>query len=240
MWLGVLGPLRCEVAGNEVRIAGRLGRALLAALAVDRSQPTGVDELAEAMWGGHPPRAATKVVRNRVSSLRAALTSTFVRTAGTGYRLDDAVVVDADCFERDVGSASERLALWRGAPFGDVALWGPARAAATRLVDLRAHLEELTIAEQLDGDLDPGALVGRLEQLVEAEPFRERRWALLMRALYLAGRQHEALRAFHRARLRLRDELGLSPGAELLAIEQAVLNHDPALGRTTAPGTGAL
>ena len=45
------------------------------------------------------------------------------------------------------------------------------------------------------------------------------------------GRQAEALRALSRARLVLRDELGVEPRAELVALEHAILDHDPALTR---------
>ena len=95
--------------------------------------------------------------------------------------------------------------------------------------------QEVAIAEQLDVGVDASALVGASRALVEAEPFRERRWALLMRTLYLAGRQHDALQAFQRARVLLRDELGLSPGAELLAIERSILNQEPSLDPPATP-----
>ena len=56
------------------------------------------------------------------------------------------------------------------------------------------------------------------------EPLRERRWALLMLALYRCGRQAEALRAFQRARTALAD-LGLEPGPELARAERNVSLH---------------
>ena len=45
--------------------------------------------------------------------------------------------------------------------------------------------------------------------LVEAEPYRERRWSLLMRAQALQSRSRDALATFQRARRRLVDNLGL-------------------------------
>ena len=98
--------------------------------------------------------------------------------------------------------------MWRGAPFGDSLSGHRRERPPVRLGELRAHLEEVAIAEQLDAGVDASVLVGGVEGLVDAEPFRERRWALLMRTLYLAGRQHDALQAFQRARVLLRDELG--------------------------------
>ena len=47
-----------------------------------------------------------------------------------------------------------------------------------------------------------------------------------MLALYRAGRQAEALRAFQRAREALVDALGVDPGPELRDLESAILAHD--------------
>src|SRR5262249_59564408 len=58
---------------------------------------------------------------------------------------------------------------------------------------------------------------------------RERFWALLMRALYQAGRQADALDAYRRARRALVEELGVEPGRQLRDVERLVLAHDPSL-----------
>jgi predicted ATPase/class 3 adenylate cyclase len=235
VWLGVLGPVECSVDGHPVAVSGHLNRALLSALAVDADRVSGIDELVDALWSEAPPPAAGKVVRNRVSQLRGSLTSGFIDRVGPGYRLAATVDVDVREFVSGGGHAAERLRLWRGTPFAEIREWPPARAAAVRLGELRAHLEEVSIAEQLDAGADPSLLVGMAEQLVEREPFRERRWALLMRTLDLAGRQHDALGAFQRARRLLRDELGLSPGPELVAVERSILDHEPLLDRQPSP-----
>jgi predicted ATPase/class 3 adenylate cyclase len=122
----------------------------------------------------------------------------------------------------------EAEALWRGAPFEDLRGWEPAESEAARLVELHRTAAEDLMDAQLAGGHHAGC-VAQLEAMAAAEPFRERRWALLMVALYRCGRQADALRAFQRARAALATDLGLDPGPELQALERSILDHDPAL-----------
>ena len=73
-------------------------------------------------------------------------------------------------------------------------------------------------------------VLGEAQARVAEAPLRERRWALLALAQYQAGRQGEALRTLRQARSVLASELGVDPGPELVALEQAILRQDPALG----------
>ena len=65
--------------------------------------------------------------------------------------------------------------------------------------------------------------------LTDEHPLREGFVRRLMLALYRAGRQADALRAFARTRAVLADELGLDPTPELQALQLAILDHDPSL-----------
>jgi predicted ATPase len=158
--------------------------------------------------------------------------------------------VDALEFERLVREAGDQLkrdgarrarhllatalASWRGRPFGEVGGQGSLGVAAERLGEL--HL--LAIEGRVEADLALGRgaeLVDELEALVREHPFRERLWRHLMLALYRAGRQADALAAYHRARAALDDELGIEPGPELRDLEAAILRQDvPEVARTTA------
>jgi hypothetical protein len=84
----------------------------------------------------------------------------------------------------------------------------------------------------VDADLALGRhalLIPELEALVHEHPYREHLRAALMRALYAAGRQAEALAAYRDARQTLVEELGIEPSPALQELEQAVLRQDPAL-----------
>jgi predicted ATPase len=129
--------------------------------------------------------------------------------------------------------------LWRGAALADVTLLGPGATEADRLNGLRAVVEEERMELELARGAG-GALVPELEALVASHPYRERLHALLMLALYRAGRQADALSAFRRARALLVDDLGLEPGPELARLEAAILAQDPALELPAALGAGAM
>ena len=142
-------------------------------------------------------------------------------TAGHGALVDG----DASTATWELGEA---LRLWRGDALADCRDGGWAGPEALRLDELRLA----TIEDRIDADLmlgRHGALVGELEALVARHPLRERLWAELMVALYRAGRQADALRAYQRARVVLVEEMGLEPGAELCRLEAAVLARDPEL-----------
>lgn len=62
--------------------------------------------------------------------------------------------------------------------------------------------------------------------LAVRHPLRERLHGLLVRALYAAGGQAEALVAYEDFRRRLADELGADPGPELRKIHLEVLRAD--------------
>ncbi len=102
------------------------------------------------------------------------------------------------------------MPLWRGTPL--VGLRDERFAD-----DARRHLEEQRLAvleDRIDDDLAAGRhaeLVPELEELVRENPLRESLQGQLMRALYGAGRQADALEAYRQARKTLSQELGLEP-----------------------------
>ena len=252
MGIGVLGPV---VSDGGVAF-GRRDRAVLTALSLRVGQPVSEDQLIEAVWGEHPPRSAHKSLQGCVFRIRQVLGSDVIRTSPQGYALtlpaDD---VDARRFERLVGRGRELLALgepdraayvlgealelWRGTPFQDLELSDLAVIEAERLEELRREAEELRVEASLRMGRHLEVLA-TAEAMVKEAPLRERRWQLLALAQYQAGRQTEALRTVHRVKRVLAEQLGIDPGPELAALEEAILRQDDTLlAGVPVPTTGS-
>ena len=235
--LGVLGTTVVEGATLT-----RRDRVVAAALVMAVPEPLSADRLASALWGEQVPATWTKVVQGSVSRLRRALPPESIEHGPGGYRLAlRPEEIDLVAFER-LGAQAEHLArtdpeaamghleacrrLWRGRPFADLSDWPDALGTVSRLEARRSALEELAVTIHLSaGRLEEAIAQG--SELVADEPFAEHRAALLATALYRAGRPVEALAVLRRTAAALGDELGLEPGPELVALEAAVLQHDP-------------
>jgi len=238
----VLGHLRVlDGNGVEVQLSAPKLRTLLALLLVNRGRPVSVDRIADALWDDLPPRSAPNLVQGYIRDLRQLLGPQEITTVPGGYRLDvRRETVDADRFEDLVRARryEEALALWHGAALAEWAEQPWARANAARLEEMRLSAVEARLAKDVDAGRGSEVLA-ELSALVEDHPLREGLRVLLVKALYAAGRQADALAAYTRARRYLADEVGLEPGPELRAVEAAVLAQDsslsPAPTRTAAP-----
>jgi DNA-binding SARP family transcriptional activator/tetratricopeptide (TPR) repeat protein len=245
----ILGPLRVLDESRQAHeIPGARQRTLLAALLVRANQPVPLDQLAEIVWDGKPPRGSVATLRTHVMRLRRVL------PAGAGQRIvtrDPGYLIDVSDAEFDLasfdalyqaaasairerrwtdaaGHASDALAQWRGTPFVDVASRELARLWLPRLEQSRLHLIEWGIEAELRLGRHE-QLISRLHAEVAAHPLHERFWAQLMLAQYRDGQQADALASYRRARRALVDELGVEPGAELRRLHQQVLAADPSL-----------
>jgi WD40 repeat protein/DNA-binding SARP family transcriptional activator len=223
---------------------------VLAALVSRPREAVSPEQLADALWGDEPPATWGKVIHGCVSRLRKALGAAAIDTVPGGYQLVLAVDdVDAQRFEhlvqrgqelltvgepeRAAHVIGEGLALWRGRALVELEGWAQGRTEAARLEELRLDAQEVQLEAALRAGRYRDVLAAARAQLDEA-PLRERRWGLLATAQYQAGRQGEALRTLHRARAVLATELGVDPGPDLVALEAAILRHDPSLVAGTA------
>jgi DNA-binding SARP family transcriptional activator/WD40 repeat protein len=239
-----LGPLGVVVDGQPVPLGSPKLRTVLAALLVDANSVVSSDRLIDILWGDDPPVTAKATLQKLVYRLRLLVEPNqgpdrLLVTRAPGYvLLVGPEEYDAARFESwlrtaraeaDQGRVSEAVAtldealgLWRGPAFAEFAYDDFARPEATRLEELRVTAVE----DRVDAKLALGRheeLIGELERTVDAHPLRERSRAQLMLALYRAGRQVEALRAYQDHRRYLVEELGLEPSTALRALEAAIV-----------------
>ncbi len=246
----VLGPLEVRDRGRSLPLGGLRQRGVLGLLLLDANRVVAVSTLLEGVWTGTPPATARRVVHNAVSALRKLLDggpddpgAARLVTQPPGYALHvDPDRLDLHRFTVLAGQGREALAagepgeaarllhaalaLWRGPALADLAEAGLTWPRAAGLDDLRlAALED-----RIEADLALGRaqeLVAELAGLVRATPLRERLHAQRMRALYLTGRQGDALAAYAAARRVLVDRLGVEPGEDLRRAQRAILDQEP-------------
>jgi DNA-binding SARP family transcriptional activator/tetratricopeptide (TPR) repeat protein len=241
------GELAVEWDGERLTegLPGRQGRLLFAFLVLNRRRAVRRDELEEA--------AETTQLAPPLSRLRKALGPG--RLEGRGelrLALPDDAWIDWEVAHHGLerARAAMRMRAWADA-------WGPASAArsiaergllpgldAPWIEPLRAELADLRVdalealartGVELGGEeLAPAERAARAA--VEAAPFRESSRAVLMDALRARGNAAEALLVYEDARTLLRDELGASPGPELVARHEALLRGEgPPVAAPSAP-----
>ena len=245
MEFGILGPTVVTDARREISLGGSRPGALLALLALHANRPVPTEQLVRDLWDGDPPAGATATLHSHMRTVRRVVGADRLHTRAGGYELvvgEDEL--DARTFEIEAaagrtalarGDASaathtltRALSRWRGPAYADAAGAAWSTTEAARLEELRAAAEEALLEARLTRGED-AEVAALAEAAVAQHPLRERLWALWIRALYRGGRQAEALQAYQRLRARLSDELGIDPSDELIALELAILKHDPSL-----------
>jgi predicted ATPase/class 3 adenylate cyclase/DNA-binding SARP family transcriptional activator len=240
--LELLGPLRVfDHRGQEVTPPGRREQAALVALATVSPTSLSVERLASELYHDRETTDPRNAVQAVISRLRRSLgrSAGCVETTVSGYRgvdltfdVDDVEQLlqearDASDPARAQAGLDEARRRWRGPTLdgleGDL-IDGERLRIDNLVADAEDHVLDRRLAAGGDADL-----IGALEAAVRRLPLRERRWELLMLALYRDGRQAEALRTFQRARAILSNQLGLEPGPGLSRLEQQILAQDPDL-----------
>ena len=238
------GRLAVELAGRDLtrRLPGGQARVLFTYLAVTRALPARREELIEALWPERAPAGAEASLSALLSRLRSVVGGDVLSgRSEIRLRLPPDSWVDLEAAEEAIHRAESAVAQgdW---PRG----WGPSLIALftarrgflpgedlpwadehrRRLEEIRCSALECYAAVALGvggSELAPGERVAR--ELVPGAPFRERAHALLMEILAARGNAAEALRVYDTLRIRLRDELGATPGPELRTLQQQLLRH---------------
>ncbi len=256
MEFSILGPVEVTVSGRPLELSGARARAVLATLIVHANHVVAAEQLLDELWPSQPADRALASLQVRMSELRKVLRSAAdspgspgadrLSTRPPGYLLRATPAELDSCRFTELTAAAaaamaggspavalhrldEALRLWRGPALAGVDA-PSARTEAGRLEELRlAALEARAEALLECGKL--GDAIVELETLTAAHPLRERLWSLRMLALYRAGRQADALRAYRDLRAILAGELAIEPGPALRELHTGILRQDPALDR---------
>jgi peptide/nickel transport system substrate-binding protein len=252
MQFGLLGPLEVTVDGEAVPLGGHRQRAVLAVLLVNANQRVSISRLIDEAWSGRPPAGATQSLQSYVSRLRGLLgDGAAIVTKPDGYLLSvDPSCIDVERFRllvvqghrsvmnREFGRGGvalrEALSLWRGEPLADLDGEEFVREPAAEWSELRL----MGLGDRIESEIEVGlaaTVIGELEVLVARYPHREHFRELLMRALYLADRQADALAVYRDARETMVGRLGIEPSQRLRDLERAILIHDPSVIPSGAP-----
>lgn len=251
----LLGPFEVLAVDQPPLTLGRAEQSLLALMLLNPQQVLPSSRLVSLLWEEATlPADPLNALQNRVSKTRRALSALGADapelvTVSGGYRLDvQKESVDVHRFTSHLARArraaaespasaeaelAAALALWRGTPLAGLEDEPWVSKEAHRLGELRLEATE----ERLSLAIATGRqreVVDELRRLVEANPLHEGMAHLLMRSLYLSGRQADALQVYRDLKRTLDDELGLEPSVHLRDLEASILRQDPELGRPSS------
>jgi SARP family transcriptional regulator, regulator of embCAB operon len=224
------GTFAVELSGQRIddSLPGRQGRLLFAYLVVSRLEPVPRDVLVDALWGHAAPANAGAALSALISKTRAVVGPHLLKgRSELSLTLPEPAQVDVELSLSMLHAAESAAALgdWRRA-------WSPSLSALfvarrrflpeaeaawadswrRRLADVRVRALECYARTCLElGGTELPAAERAARELMEAAPFRESGHLLLMRTLAASGNIAEALAAYERLRIMLREELGVNP-----------------------------
>jgi DNA-binding SARP family transcriptional activator len=236
------GRFVVDIDGSRIEdtLPGRRGRVLFAYLVLNRGQALPRDELLMAGWGQEAPAEAGNALSVLLSKLRHNLGAGHLRgRTAIELLLPQATFIDVEAALEGAHRAESAIAEGQWAQ-----AWGPAGIAyhiATRpfltgleapwIDQWRRRLEEVRL-RGLECFAAAGLGLGgpalaqaeeRARLLTELAPYRETGHNILIEALAGRGNVAEALRAYERLRVLLREELGIAPSPSLQAVHRRLL-----------------
>jgi DNA-binding SARP family transcriptional activator len=206
-----------------------------------------MDRFIDVLWGDQPPSTARQQVQNRLGKLRFLLGQTHapqISRVSCGYALEvgehqvDGLRFRELCAEaeqarrlgqldRAAGYLHTALGLWRGTALQGID--SPAlRADAVRWEESRLRAIETLV----DLEFSRGrhsAVTTELHTWLRSYPYHEGLHCRLAEALHVGSRTGEAIMLLHHLKVRLANELGISPGT---AVQEM---HIRLLGASTEP-----
>ncbi len=222
------------------RLRGKQVPLLLAYLVLSRGRHVSRDELIGALWPNQAPVSQDAALRTLLSRLRSSL------GAGTVTGRDELILdlpepvwIDVEAAGAEVARAHDALErgdarrAWalaqvplniasRGLLPGSQASWLEAARRELEQVRLMA-LDVIGRSGLVMGGTQLQSAERAARTLIEAEPYRESGYVILIEALAARGNAAEAMRVFDALRTLLRDELGTSPSPEAIATYDRLL-----------------
>jgi SARP family transcriptional regulator, regulator of embCAB operon len=231
-----------ELGGDRVegRLPGRQGRLLLAYLVLNRDRPVGRSELVEAVWPGELPHDPADALAAVLSKVRSSLTRDCIDgRSELQLQLPGDTRIDVEqalAFTHEAESA-RALADWARAWSASLAALSVTRRTLLgayeapwidewrrRLDDAHLRATECYAAACLGlGGTELSGAERAARALVRAAPLRESATTLLIQALEAEGNVAEALLVYDELRVRLREELGVSPSEPVQAAYRRLL-----------------
>ena len=251
--LRVLGTVDIIYGSTSVALRGVKPKQLLAALVLNSNTFLSVGRIIEALGPFDPPVSVHHNIRTYATAIRQRLrcssndnTVALLATTG-GYLLRvPPEQVDVTKFVTHITSAREKraagdtcnaasdltraLGIWRGSAGEGLPREGWLGNALLALDEQRL----LAVEERVQLWLQLGRhteLVPELMSELTEQPLRESFWRYLMLAQYNSGRTSDALASYEKVRSVLAEHLGIDPWPALAELHQAILRHDPVLGR---------
>jgi DNA-binding SARP family transcriptional activator len=241
----LFGSIQIWTGGRILRerdFGGRKPKQLLEILLLQEGGYLAKDQLADLIWGDHPPINFAGTIEHYVSVIRRRLNpggrppDSLLVTGHGGYRIDsDRAWIDITAFDRlverpgmlaDLGQVEEALALVGGdlledEPYAD---W----AMKSRTYYSQRHLRLLIGgAEAALTEYKLGRAAELATAAIRADPFAEDAYRAAMTAEYASGNQQEALHLYERCRRVLAADVGLEPTRETSALHRAILAQMP-------------
>lgn len=254
------GRFEVQLRGERIedRLPGRQGPLVVALLAMHRARPVSRSELIDVLWPADLPADPDEALSALLAKVRRAVGhDVLVGRRDLSLALPDDAEIDVEVVRRAIDEADRALTGSDDATTG----WEAAQQAVEIMErgflvgfdspwvhERRAELDDLRLrALELVGEaglrLGGAARLHGVEQaaraLVHAVPLRESGHRLLMEALAHRGELAEALSAYERLRVLLRNELGTSPGPRVRDLHGRLLAGDLNSAAATSRGPSA-